>query len=296
MVVLAWSDLQPADLGSIAHLATRCLEVDGGLPYLDSPDLIGRLFGSGPGRVGRDETGEVVAAIAMFRDGQGLRTVTGLVHPALRGQGVAEDLASWARERAEGDPVRVVLENDTRAADEILASIAMVKIRSEAVMCHHLVSIPIIRRLEGLRSVPYDSTSAPLFHTAWQRSFGDQPGFQRVPEEQWYADLVSLPQFRPADSRVLVTEVGEPIAFVILSDDWLDQVGVVPDWRGHQLGAHLVVRSLTALKKAGSNQAWLCVNTDNPALALYERLGFVVVGHRGRYADPTSVAAAASTS
>ena len=49
------------------------------------------------------------------------------------------------------------------------------------------------------------------------------------------------------------------------------------------LGAHLVVRSLRALRKAGCEQAWLAVNVDNPAHGLYLRLGFDEHGLRARY-------------
>ena len=72
--------------------------------------------------------------------------------------------------------------------------------------------------------------------------------------------------------------------FVTISDNWIDQVGVVPEWRGQRLGAHLVVRSLRTLRKAGYEQAWLAGNVDNPsARALYRSLGFLDSGVRARY-------------
>ncbi len=73
------------------------------------------------------------------------------------------------------------------------------------------------------------------------------------------------------------------MGFVTLTDDWVDQVGVVPAWRGRGLGAHLVARSLRTLRKAGCEAVWLAVNVDNPAHALYLRLGFVDAGVRSRY-------------
>ena len=75
------------------------------------------------------------------------------------------------------------------------------------------------------------------------------------------------------------------MGFVLLVDNWIDAVGVVPEWRGRRLGAHLVVRSLTALERSGEAEAWLCVNVDNPARSLYERLGFRAKGTRARYED-----------
>lgn len=286
MVVLVWSDLMPEDLGQVCHLASRCLQADGGLPTLDSKESIGLLFGSGPGRVGRDETGDVVAAVSLFRDLSGHETVTGLVHPSLRGQGVGEDLAHWARSATSGAPLRVALENATAAADDLIAAAGMVKVRSELVMRHDLEAVPILRRPAGLRSLPFDEETAPLFHQAWLDSFGDQPGFQFHEWDDWNQHIKSGSTFLPDRSRVVIDEEDAPVGFVTLSTDWIEQVGVVPRWRGKGLGAHLMVRSLRALKKAGSTQAWLCVTADNPAAGLYERLGFVVVGARGRYADP----------
>ena len=80
-----------------------------------------------------------------------------------------------------------------------------------------------------------------------------------------------------------VDDDGRVAGFVTLADNWIDQVGVVPGWRGRGLGAHLVVRSLRALAKAGYEDAWLAVNVDNPARGLYRRLGFVDAGLRARY-------------
>ena len=90
-----------------------------------------------------------------------------------------------------------------------------------------------------------------------------------------------------------MTEDGEPAGFITVSDEWIDQVGVVPEWRGQGLGAHLVVRSLTALKKAGASRVWLCVGVDNGARALYERLGFAHKGTRARYEERGAVRRAA---
>ena len=99
----------------------------------------------------------------------------------------------------------------------------------------------------------------------------------------WVARGVRGPGFRPEPSRVALDPDALPVGFVTITDDWIDQVGVVPAWRGRGLGAHLVVRSLRALVKAGCDQAWLAVNVDNPAHELYLRLGFEDHGTRARY-------------
>ena len=96
-------------------------------------------------------------------------------------------------------------------------------------------------------------------------------------------DVEDDPGFRPDLSRVVLDEAGDPVGFVTLTDDWVDQVGVVPAWRGRGLGAHLVARSVRALRRVGCTEAWLAVNVDNPAHALYLRLGFEDAGLRARY-------------
>jgi mycothiol synthase len=60
-------------------------------------------------------------------------------------------------------------------------------------------------------------------------------------------------------------------------------VGVVPAWRGRGLGAHLVSRVLQTLAAERAPEAWLTVNTNNPAGDLYTRLGFEHRGKRARF-------------
>lgn len=286
MVLLVWNDLHEQDLPDVRELASRCLSADGGMPTLDSRETIEALFGSGPGLVGRDDTGDVVAAVALFNDPAGHRSVTGLVHPSMRGQGIAEELAQWVRVTTGGAPLRATLENATAVADAVLAGAGMLKVGSELVMRHDLASIPTIRRPEGISTHAFTADTAALFHQAWLVSFADRPGFTAYEQQRWLDDLTGDPEFLPALSRVALDEEDTPVGFVTVSTGWIDQVGVAPAWRGRALGGHLMARSLTALKKQGARRVWLGVTEDNPASALYLRLGFEIVGARGRYADP----------
>lgn len=288
MVQLEWTPLTDDDLVDVAALAAACIEVDGGLPALASEDYLRRLFRNGPGIAGRDMTGDVVASAGLFLD-SGLPAGTGLVHPSMRGVGLGEQLWEWAREQSEV-PLRMVIENDSPTALEFASRIGLVRTASEKVMRHRLRTIPQVARPEGLTVAPWTDETVSAFHAAWLDSFGTQPNFVTMAEGPWREWVESEPTFRPQDSRV-VFDGERPVGFVVLSDDWLDQVGVVPAWRGRALGAHLVVRSLTALQRAGSRQAWLCVAAENPAKALYKGLGFRVKGTRARYAAPAPPAA-----
>jgi mycothiol synthase len=81
----------------------------------------------------------------------------------------------------------------------------------------------------------------------------------------------------------LSADVDQPVGFVNVLGTWVDQVGVVPPYRGRLLGAHLVAHVLGALAAEGADGCWLTVNVDNPAQQLNRSLGFRVVG-RARYA------------
>jgi len=283
MTTLAWQPLTDDDLDAVRHLARRCLAADGGLPQLAHEQTIRRLFLSGSGIAGRDETGDIVAVASVFVDDAGHRTATGLVHPSTRWQGIGEELAQWAQERAGGSPLRVVAETTSAESDALYAELGLKRTFAEHVMRHPLGDVPKVKRPEGLQVEAWDDDTAGLFFTAYQQSFAERPGFPDPPRDVWVREVSEDHGFRPETSRVALDADGLPVGFVTITEDWIDQVGVVPAWRGRGLGAHLVVRSLRALVKAGCDQAWLAVNVNNPAHELYLRLGFEDHGVRARY-------------
>ncbi|WP_392542539.1 GNAT family N-acetyltransferase [Oryzobacter telluris] len=280
-----WRPLTEDDLSLVHHLAACCLERDGGLPHLAGEPMLRRYFLQGPGIVGTDETGDVIAAASVFVDGTGHRTAAGLVHPSARGQGLGHALVAWCRERSGGSLLRVAVETTSPEWDALVTELGLVRTFAEHVMRHDLVDVPRIKRPAGLTSERWTDETAPLFHEAYRRSFSDRPGFPDPPLEEWVGDVAEEEGFRPTASRVVLDAAGTPVGFVTLLDDWIDQVGVVPAWRGRGLGAHLVVRSLRALRKVGCEQAWLTVNVDNAAHDLYLRVGFRDAGLRARYEE-----------
>jgi ribosomal protein S18 acetylase RimI-like enzyme len=283
VATLPWTPLTDADLPDLAELARACLHADGGLPLLAEEPMLRRFFLSGSGIGGRDETGDLVAAAGVWTNGSGRRTATGMVRPSARHQGLGAQIAAWSTERSGGNLMRVVVESTSPETDPFLRRLGLVRTFAEQVMRHDLADVPRVRRPEGLKTLPWSGDTASLFHRAYRSSFADRPGFPDTPLGEWVEGLVEDPGFRPAQSRVAVDDEGRVAGFVTLADNWIDQVGVVPAWRGRGLGAHLVVRSLRSLGKAGCADAWLAVNVDNPARELYHRLGFVDAGLRARY-------------
>jgi mycothiol synthase len=284
MSVLEWATLHESDVGGLVELAQDCLRHDGGLPQLGTEEMIRDLFLGDIGIVGRDDTGEIIAAAALgSRNGR--RFGTGLVHPSHRRQGHGEALIAWCREHANGDALLVVAETMSKEAESLFAANGLHRVFAEYVMRHKLRHIPRVPCPERLDMRPFGDETAHLFYEAFTRSFAERPGYREVPAEEWLSEVHSDPTFRPLDSRVAVTAAGDPVGMVLVTDEWVDQVGVDPAWRGRGLGAHLVVRSLRALQRAGAHHVWLCVNVNNPAAALYERLGFKRAGVRARYED-----------
>lgn len=285
MSVLDWAPLHEEDLPLLMALAGACLDKDGGLPLLETEPLLRTLFYSGPNIGGRDETGDLVAVAAMFRDDRGQLTATGLVHPSSRRLGYGEQLVAWVREQVGDAPVNVVAETTSPESNTLFAADGLTCSFAETVMRHNLKHIPFIRLPDGITTEPFSAQTAPAFDEAYRRSFGGRPGYTDDGARKWLGSLGDDPDFRAEESRVALDQAGEPVGFVAVSTDWIDFVGVVPEWRGRALGAHLVVRSLRALHQAGSKRVWLCVRVDNPARGLYERLGFKVKGTRARYVD-----------
>jgi mycothiol synthase len=282
MAVLDWSPLTEADLPALMALAQDCLDADGGLPQLATGPYLRDLFLSDVGIAGRDDTTELLAAAALGRRVD-RRTATGMVHPSARRQGHGEHLVQWCRDQAGAEAPLVIAETMSIEAESLFAASGFHRVFAESVMRHKLKAVPRVRRPEGITTRAFGPETASDFFAAFAPSFADRPAYRPVSEQEWLAELLADPTFRPRDSRVAYDEQGMPVGFVIVCDGWIDQVGVVPEWRGQALGAHLVARSLTALRKAGTDRVYLCVNVDNPSRTLYERLGFRVYGTRARY-------------
>ncbi len=58
-------------------------------------------------------------------------------------------------------------------------------------------------------------------------------------------------------------------------------IGVAPEARGRGVGGALLAELLARAEAAGHPSVSLSVETDNPAVRLYERFGFVRVGYVG---------------
>lgn len=259
-------------------LARACLDADGGLPLLTDDGLLRARLQTGETREIRTADGMLVAAAAVTVREHDAAT-SGLVHPDHRGRGHGRELLAWAVERAGGVPLTVTCENVNPAAERLYARFGLERSFAEQVMRHPLGSVPAVAAPEGVTLVPVAEASLADVFAAYVGAFSDRPGFPDPTEEEWLEELDEDDEWRRDVSAVALDEHGEPVGFVNVLGRWIDQVGVVPAWRGRGLGAHLVVRALGAL----DGEAWLTVNLDNPAGDLYASLGFERFGVRGRW-------------
>ena len=295
---MSGDQLTEADLPALQALARECLDRDGGLPaFADPPMLRARLLREQTLAV--REAGRLVAAAGVTVDGA-TATASGMVAPGVRGRGLGSRLLRWTEDRAGGAALTVATETLGPDAERLYARHGLVRTFAEEVMRHDLEAVPLVPAPSGSRVVPMtEGASADLF-TAYAESFAERPGFVEPTPREWLGELESDPDWRRDLSAVVLDPAGVPIGFVNVlggaggsrevgpprSESWIDQVGVLPAWRGRGLGAHLVSRTLQALASEGAESAWLTVNENNSAAALYRSLGFTRYGIRARYVRP----------
>lgn len=276
---LTWTEFGEEHLCALAGLAEACLAADGGLPLIGQPPLLrARLLQTRT--LGAWHDGGLVAAVGVGTARQPT-TSTGLVHPDWRGRGLGSRLLSWAQEQAGDADLLLTTESWSPGADALFTAHGFARTFTEWVLRHDLTALPKVPRPDGLRTEPV-TLDAELFET-YRASFADRPGFAAPTAEQWLGELRDDDRYRPELSLIARGPDGTAVGFCNVIDNWIDQVGVVPQWRGRRVGAYLVAAALRSLAAGGAGEAWLCVNDNNPAAALYRRLGFAEAGRRARY-------------
>lgn len=247
---LSSAELTPADLPDLQCLARACLDRDGGLPmFADEAMLSSRML--------RDR------AIGLcLPDGcDGIEGPDGL-------DGTGGTLVAAAGISLGGD-------------EAVTTGMVHPAMRRRGIgdrLLRWAIALP-----NGVQVAPMSDVAEQDLFDAYRHSFADRPGFVEPDAEEWLAELREDDEWRRDLSLLIRDERGVPIAFVNMLGTWLDQVGVVPAWRGHGLGAYLVAESLRSLQAEGAEETWLCVNVNNPAEELYRQLGFVSYGTRARY-------------
>jgi mycothiol synthase len=284
---LTWRPLDASDVPAVAALTARCLAVHGGLPIAAGEEFVAARY-TGPGvrtRGGFDGAGGLVASAAVRPDGAGEARATAQVDPAAEGRGYGAHLLDWCL--AGPEPVTVETESLNAAAERLFASRGLERVFAEQTMRFDLVAqeLPGAPLPAGYTLVGWSPEVAERFFAAYEAAFADRPGFPGWPAQRWIDWICDDPEFRP-EWTLLATDGGTDDGFVACSVGWVVQVGVRPSARGRGLGAALVIEALRRMRDGGGTEALLDVNVDNPARRLYARLGFSVIGRRGRCARP----------
>lgn len=105
-------------------------------------------------------------------------------------------------------------------------------------------------------------------------------------DSQFAAQYEHYAAHYPTCERNLIEVGGEPAGRLWI-DEWPDQIRLVdialmPEWRGQGIGESLVREVLERATKAGK-PVTIHVERFNPALQMYERLGFANVDTNGVY-------------
>ncbi|WP_433284676.1 GNAT family N-acetyltransferase [Micromonospora sp. CA-244673] len=276
---LTWEEFGDDHLAELTGLAEACLAVDGGLPlFARTPLLRARLLQTRT--LGAWHDGGLVAAVGVGLGGQ-TATSTGLVHPDWRGRGLGGRLLSWAGEQAGDADLLVTTESWSPDTDALFTARGFERTFAEWVQRHDLGALPEVARPVDVTTEPV--TLGPELFETYRESFADRPGFASPTAEEWLGELGEDDEYRADLSLIAHGPDGAAVGFVNVIDNWIDQVGVVPAWRGRRVGAYLVARALRGLAADGAREVWLCVNDNNPAAGLYRRLGFQDFGRRARY-------------
>ena len=115
--------------------------------------------------------------------------------------------------------------------------------------------------------------------------FNDEQKVQFL-DQQFRAQWEHYKTHYPHCERNIIEADGQPVGRIWI-DDWSDQLRVVdiallPEWRGSGLGT-LLLREVLERGRAAKKPVSIHVEAFNPAMRLYERLGFQKVDSNGAY-------------
>jgi mycothiol synthase len=296
----AWRALAPTDQPAIAALADACKAMDGG-QALVALDAYTRLNDPGApphATLGAWEgSGRLIASAAVWHEQtpqEQRANLIGQVHPTQRGRGLGAFLIGWSVEQGQallaGGPtdrarvLRLTTEALTPAAERLYQRHGFTQQFAEDVMRRDLGGpLPSAPLPPEVALETWTPGLAEQFFQAYRASFRDRPGFPGWSAEQWIDWAAGGEDFRP-DISLLARHAELPIGFIVCDQDWIVQVGTLPEWRGRGLGSALVVEALRRFQAAGSAHVTLDVNVNNPGAAgVYAKLGFVGAGRRARY-------------
>jgi ribosomal protein S18 acetylase RimI-like enzyme len=225
----------------------------------------------------------------------------GEVHPAHRGNGLADSIFDWmeARGRARLNEMPPHLPRVLRSSVQaglqewitLLEGRAFRPVRSFYRMRRDLSQpIPDEYAPEGITLRTFNPKLGASARQALNESFADHWSFEPVSEEDWQMFFMGRSDFRPDLSFIAMD--GDKVAGICLNVvnretnerqgthvGWVQDLGVRRAWRKRGVASALLCASMRAFQAGGLDTAMLGVDAENltGALKLYERLGFAQV-------------------
>ena len=224
----------------------------------------------------------------------------GDVHPAYQQQGLGRFVLGWMEDRARQllaerpadlpAILRIEFADSRPIAERLYMRQGFRRSFGELRMHRDLgQSLPQYPLPEGIQLVPWTTKRAGLFFATHEDAWSTRPKLQIWREDAWIAYWDGGNDFR-ADLSLLAVAGDEAAALILCEVDgvtregWISKVGVRPRYRGRGLATALVSHALHTFRAAGLTTALLNVGDDNAvARRVYERLGFILVGHRVVY-------------
>ncbi|MGC4868556.1 GNAT family N-acetyltransferase [Micromonospora sp. DT53] len=309
MRIAGWSRATPAEAPPLAALFQRAEAVAPVDMEQRAEDVRNRLAtlgpdGAGRTRVGRDDTDTVVAygeVADMGTAGDVLRIrLTKVFHPDIADD-VRAELHHWLIDQAkqlrvDRGSAQAVLgtrcaENDPTGR-ELLIRDGFALVRHERHLVLTVPDAPPAPVLPpGLVLTPVDERYDELARLAHNEAYADNPAAVRPDQRTWPQHATGHPRFLPDLSCLMLAEAHQgdnPVAAFLYalahgSTDTptaiLHCLGTRAPWRRSGLATAMISRVLHRARAAGIRQLRLQVTDSNdPALALYRKLGFVESG------------------
>ena len=305
------------DYRLLTELMNTCSEADR-IPWVQTPENLRIEL---EGEDGIDTTsdivivevdGGVVAAAQVWRavrEGRAMFEVSGHVLPAFRRRGIGRALLAEnlrrAAERAAIEPRGAPIQIESFAEDlevghrAILAAAGFETVRHFFLMrVPSLEDVPDAPLPEGIEVRPVTPEHHRMIFDAEAEAFRDHWG-HREQGDDLFRTLYAKAELDT--SLWIVAWDGDEIAGVVqnwiwpaenerlgVKRGWLERISVRRPWRRRGLGRAITALSLRRLRDAGTEDAMLGVDSENPtgALGLYESLGFEVHSSAAAYRRP----------
>lgn len=226
-----------------------------------------------------DEGGRLVAYAEVMGGDRG----DAAVHPAHRGHGLGTVLAEWMQRRARAGGATVVGMPVPQGSpgDRLLERLGYhVRWTSWVLELPPGARVPERPLPAGYAVRAATEAEHRACWTVKEDAFLEWSVRDRVPFEDWRAQVVGRPGFAPWHLRVVTDPAGEVVATAVvwLTGDcgYVDQLATRRDRRGRGLAQALLVDAFAAAAEHGATRSELATDSRTGALSLYEKVGMQV--------------------